>query len=140
MTKKIEREKLEKEKEKAEQIEREKLERKILNENRIKENIKRQILEKEKKKQIESEAIQELLDAGLIDNNFYSGLNVRETIPKDVKIAVWKRDKECCVCCGSRNNLEFDHIIPVSRGGSNTIKNIQILCRECNRRKSNKIM
>ncbi len=135
-----EKEELAKEREKVEQIEKEELERKIEKENRIKENIKRQILEKEKRKQLESEAIQELLDAGLIDNNFYSGINIREAIPTEVKISVWKRDKECCVTCGSRNNLEFDHIIPVSKGGSNTIRNIQILCRECNRRKSSKIM
>ena len=105
-----------------------------------KETIKRKILENERKKQLESEAIQELLDAGLIDNNHYSGKNIRESIPTEVKVAVWQRDKERCVNCFSNSNLEFDHIIPISKGGANSIKNIQLLCRNCNRTKSNKIM
>lgn len=106
----------------------------------FKEETKRKILEKERKKQLESEAIQELIDAGLTDNNHYSGNNIRKSIPPDVKIAVWQRDKERCVTCFSNTNLEFDHIIPVSKGGANSIKNIQLLCRNCNRTKSNKII
>lgn len=105
-----------------------------------KEYFKRQILEKERKKQIESEAIQELLNAGLIDNNYYSGSNTRESIPTDVKVMVWNRDRERCVNCSSNTNLEFDHIIPISKGGANSVKNIQLLCRNCNRTKSNKII
>ena len=35
--------------------------------------------------------------------------------------------------------LEYDHIIPVSKGGSNTAANIQLLCRRCNGKKSDKI-
>lgn len=113
---------------------------KYLRESLRKNEIKRKILEKEKENQLESEAIQELIDAGLIDNNYYSGKNIRESIPKDVKIAVWNRDKERCVSCFNQTNLEFDHIIPVSKGGANSIKNIQLLCRNCNRTKSNKII
>lgn len=60
----------------------------------------------------------------------------RERIPEDVRIFVWKRDDGRCVQCGSQENLEFDHIIPVSKGGSNTARNIQLLCETCNRRKS----
>jgi len=63
----------------------------------------------------------------------------REPIPEDVRFAVWRRDQSKCVKCGSKENLEFDHIIPVSKGGSNTERNIQILCEKCNREKSDKI-
>jgi hypothetical protein len=60
----------------------------------------------------------------------------RERIPDDVRIFVWKRDEGRCVQCGSQDKLEFDHIIPISKGGSNTARNIQLLCETCNRGKS----
>jgi hypothetical protein len=63
----------------------------------------------------------------------------REPIPEKVRFIVWRRDEGKCVKCGSRENLEFDHIIPVSKGGSNSARNIQILCQKCNREKSNNI-
>ena len=66
-------------------------------------------------------------------------LGKREHIPEHIKMYVWRRDKGRCVECDSKENLEFDHIIPVSRGGSNTERNIQILCGKCNRVKSDKI-
>lgn len=64
----------------------------------------------------------------------------RERIPDEVKVAVWRRDGGVCVKCGSRNNLEYDHIIPLSKGGSNTVRNIELLCQACNRIKSDKIV
>ena len=60
-------------------------------------------------------------------------------IPRDVKDSVWNRDGGRCVECGSNESLEFDHIIPHSKGGSNTYRNIQLLCESCNRSKSDKI-
>jgi len=63
----------------------------------------------------------------------------REPIPEDVRFEVWRRDLGRCVQCGSKENLEFDHIIPFSKGGSNTSRNLQLLCRKCNREKSDKI-
>lgn len=57
-------------------------------------------------------------------------------ISSSVKIAVWRRDQGKCVDCESKEKLEYDHIIPVSKGGSNTERNIQLLCEKCNRKKS----
>lgn len=57
------------------------------------------------------------------------------TIPQDVKIAVSVRDQGRCVYCGSMEDLHYDHKIPWSKGGANTVNNIQLLCGTCNRRK-----
>ena len=63
----------------------------------------------------------------------------RKPIPQDVMDKVWNRDEGKCTQCGSNENLEFDHIIPVSKGGANTYRNIQLLCEVCNREKSDNI-
>jgi hypothetical protein len=63
----------------------------------------------------------------------------RERIPEDVRIAVWRRDQGKCARCGSREKLEYDHIIPMSKGGGNTVRNIELLCQNCNRSKGNSI-
>jgi hypothetical protein len=59
----------------------------------------------------------------------------RRLIPQAVKIAVTVRDGGRCRRCGSAEELHFDHVIPVSRGGANTVANIQLLCAPCNRTK-----
>lgn len=59
----------------------------------------------------------------------------REAIPERVRHEVWRRDQGRCVECGSRERLEFDHIIPISQGGSNTARNIELRCEKHNRSK-----
>jgi hypothetical protein len=71
-------------------------------------------------------------------NNETKNLN-REPIPQSVQNTVWNRDGGRCVKCGSNEKLEFDHIIPFSKGGANTYRNLQLLCETCNRKKSNNI-
>jgi|GEM_PF-5867116 len=63
----------------------------------------------------------------------------RERISDEVRLFVWQRDEGKCVLCGSNEKLEFDHIIPVVKGGNNTERNVQLLCERCNREKSSKL-
>jgi len=63
----------------------------------------------------------------------------RPTIAPEVVSFVWQRDGGKCVRCGSRLNLEIGHIIPFSKGGGSTARNLQLLCEACNRYKSDHI-
>lgn len=67
------------------------------------------------------------------------GGDKRGTIPKSVRMCVFARDKGRCVACGRNYDLEFDHIIPIAKGGSNTENNIQLLCKKCNQEKGYRI-
>ena len=59
------------------------------------------------------------------------------TIPPWVQEFVYERDRRCCVACGSKIALCFDHILPFSKGGSSEHpNNIQLLCSKCNSEKS----
>ena len=64
----------------------------------------------------------------------------RTPIPQAVKIAVFERDKGQCVQCGARDRLQFDHVIPVVKGGGSSEANVQILCQRCNLEKSSRIL
>lgn len=60
-------------------------------------------------------------------------------IPHDIRLAVWQRDQGKCVQCGASSYLEFDHIIPFSKGGASTTNNVQLLCRRCNLAKGDRL-
>jgi len=68
----------------------------------------------------------------------------RTTIPLKARWAVLKRDNYRCVKDGASPSndrsvkLEVDHIIPVARGGTNDISNLQTLCRMCNQGKKDR--
>ena len=52
--------------------------------------------------------------------------------------AVYLRDNGICYLCGlgvTREEAQFDHVIPIAMGGSSAVDNLQILCGPCNRRK-----
>jgi hypothetical protein len=67
------------------------------------------------------------------------GRGPRTPIPQHVKTEVWQRDHGRCVECHATEYLEFDHVIPRSKGGADTVRNLQLLCRRCNQRKSDRI-
>jgi 5-methylcytosine-specific restriction endonuclease McrA len=58
-----------------------------------------------------------------------------EHVPAHVKRAVWERDGGRCQwkldsggICGSNHRIEFDHVVPLGRGGPSTIENVRLLC------------
>ena len=61
-------------------------------------------------------------------------------IPDSVRAAVIVRDGGRCRSCHSAVNLQIDHIIPRSKGGTSEESNLQTLCRRCNRRKWKKLV
>ena len=56
------------------------------------------------------------------------------------KRTVYERQKGICPKCKKHfeiSEMEADHITPYSKGGHTIVENCQMLCRDCNRRKSN---
>lgn len=63
-------------------------------------------------------------------------------IPFSVKMRVVRRDNHTCQECGEHlkdDQVEFDHIIPISKGGSSEEHNIRLTCYDCNRDKSARV-
>lgn len=63
----------------------------------------------------------------------------RIPIPQVVRDYVFQRDRHCCQSCGTGDRLTVDHIIPLAKGGSNDISNLQTLCFSCNSRKRDRL-
>ena len=59
----------------------------------------------------------------------------RPGIPYEVRTLVYERDRGKCQQCGTNQDIQFDHIIPVAWGGSSEPKNLELLCAPCNQRK-----
>ena len=63
-------------------------------------------------------------------------------IPFKTKIRVVRRDNYTCQHCSKHlkdNEVEFDHIIPIAKGGSSEEHNIRLTCFDCNRDKSDAV-
>ena len=51
-----------------------------------------------------------------------------------------KKSNYSCVFCGVKEKITLDHIIPLNKGGTNYISNIQPLCFPCNASKQDKVV
>ncbi len=58
---------------------------------------------------------------------------------KEISRIVFERDNYTCLYCNKKGgNLEVDHIIPLSKNGTNELENLVTSCRTCNRQKRDK--
>ena len=96
--------------------------------------------EKSRSREVFKFKLQLVGDVPFSERSSTTSLEHDRVIPTLVKLEVWKRDKGCCVTCGSSKNLHFDHIIPYSLGGSSKdAENIQLLCARHNLEKHDAI-
>ncbi len=59
---------------------------------------------------------------------------------KDVVLSrynVFRRDNFECQYCGTKASLTLDHVIPKSKGGDSSWKNLITACSKCNNKKGN---
>ena len=76
------------------------------------------------------------------DTKKSSQKNKRRAISGKTRQNVLMRDNYTCQICGATvkdgAKLEIDHLVPVSKGGTNDENNLQVLCQQCNREKHNR--
>lgn len=59
-------------------------------------------------------------------------------ISEELRAAVYERDNSRCVYCGSEEDLQCDHVVPLAKGGQTTFENLATACRPCNARKKDR--
>ena len=76
----------------------------------------------------------------LSDRTLFEKLNLRTFDPDDMRVAYERQKGVCPICRGSFafEEMRGDHIKPWSKGGKTRPENLQMLCADCNARKSDK--
>ena len=80
----------------------------------------------------------------IIDFKESSFRQKRKSLTNSLRYDVMRKDNFKCRLCGKspandiKIRLEIDHILPVSKGGTNDLNNLQTLCQFCNSGKNNK--
>ena len=85
------------------------------------------------------------VDCGLIqlrpEYDFFDIVtSARKSLATAVKEDVEARDRKRCVYCGATKNLQYDHLYPVSKNGTDTPNNLVLACQPCNSSKSDKTL
>ena len=88
---------------------------------------------------IRNEALKEC-EASDVCETTDSKQDTRLPLNSSIRKLIFERDFYRCINCGTHKSLSIDHIVPVSKGGGNEIKNLQTLCATCNSSKGNKSM
>ena len=68
----------------------------------------------------------------------------KKMVENNFTLEMWKQTLEeynyLCAYCGSKENIQQDHVVPVSKGGGNTKDNVVPACPSCNASKHNKTL
>jgi hypothetical protein len=88
--------------------------------------------------------LEDIVDGSIIPISYEKkeNKNNRINLPKNLRHKILKRDRYTCQSCGARApdvELEVDHRIPVSKGGTDDESNLVTLCFDCNRGKGNRV-
>lgn len=73
----------------------------------------------------------------------YNARKKRVTVGKLTDVDISNKFKalgNACFYCGSKENIEVDHLIPISRGGAHVLSNLVPACRSCNASKRDKYL
>lgn len=65
----------------------------------------------------------------------YGWSMVSHYIPQGIRRKVLERDKYRCQYCGSTSNLCIGHKTPRCRGGDNSLSNLEVICKDCSKKK-----
>jgi hypothetical protein len=77
-------------------------------------------------------AVQPRIAQSLKNIRAYDGQRLLAADWHIIRSVVLERDRHVCVYCGADKQLEGDHIVPLSLGGSNALTNLATACRPCN--------
>ncbi len=92
------------------------------------EDVRALVFERDQKSERRLEGARSRMVQGAMETN----VTPRGGISRDIKLRVWERYSGKCANCGSTQLLQFDHIVPLAMGGSNSEQNLQLLCDRCN--------
>lgn len=70
-----------------------------------------------------------------IHNTNTQSINKRVQFKTDIRKLVYRKTEGHCALCGNFVDYEdytIDHIVPLSKGGTNDINNLQCACKVCN--------
>lgn len=68
-------------------------------------------------------------------NDRAKNLGLEGRVTADEWLDLCEKYGEICLCCKKDEPLTLDHVTPLSKGGANTIDNVQPLCLQCNIKK-----
>lgn len=80
-------------------------------------------------------------DTQLMQNPEISGVEYQQGVLAGYELREYmleKWDRKCAYCGVSDTQLEIEHIIAKSKGGSNRVSNLTLSCTQCNQKKGNK--